>query len=63
MFLALLHSGIVITAIGLIVVKLISVFTGLIMFAKYHDCDPFLTKVQIHDIPKYSRVLKNYYNV
>lgn len=33
-----------ITAIGLIIVKLISVFTGLIMFAKYHDCDPFLTK-------------------
>ncbi|KMQ90977.1 sodium-coupled monocarboxylate transporter 1, partial [Lasius niger] len=36
--------GIVITAIGLIVVKLISVFTGLIMFAKYYDCDPLLTK-------------------
>ncbi|EFN74893.1 Sodium-coupled monocarboxylate transporter 1 [Camponotus floridanus] len=36
--------GIVITAIGMIIVKLISVFTGLIMFAKYHDCDPFLTK-------------------
>ncbi|GAB1858968.1 Sodium-coupled monocarboxylate transporter 1 [Camponotus japonicus] len=36
--------GIVFTAIGLILVKLISVFTGLIMFAKYHDCDPFLTK-------------------
>ncbi|XP_050447138.1 sodium-coupled monocarboxylate transporter 1-like [Cataglyphis hispanica] len=36
--------GTVITAIGLIIVKLITVFTGLIMFAKYHDCDPFLTK-------------------
>ncbi|XP_024877415.1 sodium-coupled monocarboxylate transporter 1-like isoform X2 [Temnothorax curvispinosus] len=35
---------IVITAVGLILVKLICVFTGLIMFAKYHDCDPFLTK-------------------
>ncbi|XP_077260303.1 sodium-coupled monocarboxylate transporter 1-like isoform X1 [Temnothorax americanus] len=36
--------SIVITAVGLILVKLICVFTGLIMFAKYHDCDPFLTK-------------------
>ncbi|XP_011869528.1 PREDICTED: sodium-coupled monocarboxylate transporter 1-like [Vollenhovia emeryi] len=36
--------GIAITAVGMIVVKLICVFTGLIMFAKYHDCDPFLTK-------------------
>lgn len=36
--------GIAITAVGLIIVKLICVFTGLIMFAKYHDCDPFLTK-------------------
>lgn len=39
------YSGIAITAIGMIVVKLICVFTGLCMFAKYHDCDPFLTKV------------------
>ncbi|XP_029174079.1 sodium-coupled monocarboxylate transporter 1-like [Nylanderia fulva] len=36
--------GIVITAIGMIVVKLITVFTGLIMFAKYYNCDPLLTK-------------------
>ncbi|XP_072761247.1 sodium-coupled monocarboxylate transporter 1-like [Anoplolepis gracilipes] len=36
--------GTVITAIGMIIVKLICIFTGLIMFAKYHDCDPFLTK-------------------
>lgn len=36
--------GLAITAVGMIVVKLICVFTGLIMFAKYHDCDPFLTK-------------------
>ncbi|RLU23719.1 hypothetical protein DMN91_003925 [Ooceraea biroi] len=36
--------GTVITAIGMIIVKLIVVFTGLIMYAKYHDCDPFLTK-------------------
>lgn len=43
-------SGTVITAIGLIIVKLITVFTGLIMFAKYHDCDPLLTKVTINDI-------------
>nr|XP_012219270.1 PREDICTED: sodium-coupled monocarboxylate transporter 1-like isoform X2 [Linepithema humile] len=34
-----------ITAVGMIIVKLICVFTGLIMFAKYYDCDPFLTKV------------------
>ncbi|XP_012533313.1 sodium-coupled monocarboxylate transporter 1 [Monomorium pharaonis] len=36
--------GMVITAIGLIIVKLICVFIGLIMFAKYYKCDPFLTK-------------------
>ncbi|KAG5328781.1 SC5A8 protein, partial [Acromyrmex heyeri] len=36
--------GLAITAVGMIIVKLICVFTGLIMFAKYHDCDPFLTK-------------------
>ncbi|XP_011639285.1 sodium-coupled monocarboxylate transporter 1-like isoform X2 [Pogonomyrmex barbatus] len=36
--------SIAITAIGMIIVKLITVFTGLIMFAKYHDCDPLLTK-------------------
>ncbi|KAL0118114.1 hypothetical protein PUN28_009053 [Cardiocondyla obscurior] len=36
--------GVAITAVGMIIVKLICVFTGLIMFAKYHDCDPFLTK-------------------
>lgn len=45
-FLFTVYSGIAITAIGMIVVKLICVFTGLIMFAKYHDCDPFLTKVR-----------------
>ncbi|EGI62202.1 Sodium-coupled monocarboxylate transporter 1 [Acromyrmex echinatior] len=39
-----IHSGLAITAVGMIIVKLICVFTGLIMFAKYHDCDPFLTK-------------------
>ncbi|KAF7417403.1 hypothetical protein HZH68_000056 [Vespula germanica] len=33
-----------ITAVGLIVVKLVSVFTGLIIFAKYYDCDPMLAK-------------------
>ncbi|XP_046813768.1 sodium-coupled monocarboxylate transporter 2-like [Vespa crabro] len=33
-----------ITAVGLIVVKLVSVFTGLIIFAKYYDCDPLLSK-------------------
>lgn len=27
------------------VVQLIGVFTGLVMYAKYHDCDPFLAKV------------------
>ncbi|XP_025991363.1 sodium-coupled monocarboxylate transporter 1 [Solenopsis invicta] len=36
--------GIAISAVGMVIVKLICVFTGLIMFAKYHDCDPFLTK-------------------
>lgn len=30
----------------MMIVKVICVLTGLIMFAKYHNCDPFLTKVQ-----------------
>ncbi|CAH0547672.1 unnamed protein product [Brassicogethes aeneus] len=29
---------------GMILIKIISVWTGLIMYTLYHDCDPFLTK-------------------
>ncbi|KAI4499240.1 hypothetical protein M0802_005500 [Mischocyttarus mexicanus] len=32
------------TAFGLILVKIISVFTGLIIYAKYFNCDPLLSK-------------------
>lgn len=34
----------IIFAIGMIIVKVISVFTGLIIYAKYFDCDPFSTR-------------------
>lgn len=32
-------------AVGLVVVKLISVFTGLTMYARYHKCDPITAHV------------------
>ncbi|KAG5318278.1 SC5A8 protein, partial [Pseudoatta argentina] len=32
-------------AVGLIFIKMISVFTGLIMYARYHKCDPIATHV------------------
>ncbi|XP_043279035.1 sodium-coupled monocarboxylate transporter 1-like [Venturia canescens] len=35
----------VITMAGQIMVKFVTVLTGLIIYAKYHDCDPLLTKV------------------
>ncbi|XP_014606130.1 PREDICTED: sodium-coupled monocarboxylate transporter 2-like [Polistes canadensis] len=33
-----------VTAIGLVLVKIVSVFTGLIIYAKYFNCDPLLSK-------------------
>ncbi|XP_015595246.1 sodium-coupled monocarboxylate transporter 1 [Cephus cinctus] len=35
------------TGFGMTVAKLISVFTGLIIYAKYHGCDPFTSKAII----------------
>ena len=32
-------------AIGLTVVVLLCCFTGLVIFARYHDCDPVTNKV------------------
>jgi len=32
-------------AVGLVVVKIISVFTGLTMYARYHKCDPITAHV------------------
>lgn len=40
-----LYRSVLITAVGLVVVKCLSVYTGLIIYAKYHDCDPILTEV------------------
>lgn len=50
-----------ITAMGLIVVKLVSVFTGLIIFAKYYDCDPLLAKVRENRSVRYIYLLYGYY--
>jgi hypothetical protein len=36
----------VIFIIGYVVVKVISILDGLIIYTKYHDCDPVITKVR-----------------
>ena len=40
----------IITMIGQIAVKIVAVLTGLVIYTKYHACDPLLTKVRQEDI-------------
>ena len=37
-------------AVGLIFIKMISVFTGLIMYARYHKCDPIAAHVSFDSV-------------
>ncbi|KAG7201898.1 hypothetical protein KM043_004612 [Ampulex compressa] len=39
------HKSIAFMAVGMVVIKWVSVFTGLIMYTKYHECDPIGSKV------------------
>lgn len=39
--------AIALTGLCMVVIKWISVFTGLIMYARYYKCDPITTKVYI----------------
>lgn len=39
------YKSIGLMAICIVIIKWISVFTGLIMYARYHECDPISTKV------------------
>ncbi|XP_014468065.1 PREDICTED: sodium-coupled monocarboxylate transporter 1-like [Dinoponera quadriceps] len=43
-------------AVGLVVVKLISVFTGLTMYARYHKCDP----IAAHVVARSDKILPYY---
>ncbi|EFN79439.1 Sodium-coupled monocarboxylate transporter 1 [Harpegnathos saltator] len=43
-------------AVGLVVVKLMSVFTGLIMYARYHKCDP----IAAHVVARSDKILPYY---
>ncbi|KAK9688418.1 Sodium:solute symporter family [Popillia japonica] len=45
-----IRKSIAIFAVGIIFSKVASIFTGLIIYAKYHDCDPFTdNKIQKDD--------------
>ncbi|CAL7946567.1 unnamed protein product [Xylocopa violacea] len=39
------YKSIALMGVCMVIVKWVSVFTGLIMFAKYHNCDPISTQV------------------
>lgn len=39
------HKSIWCLGVGLVIVKLVSIFTGLTMYARYHKCDPISTHV------------------
>lgn len=39
------HKAIALTGLCMVVIKWVSVFTGLIMYARYYKCDPISTKV------------------
>ncbi|XP_017888932.1 sodium-coupled monocarboxylate transporter 2-like [Ceratina calcarata] len=39
------HKAVALMAVCMVIIKWVSVFTGLIMYARYHECDPISTKV------------------